>query len=78
MRTEAGKPMNAAEHGMVTGEFFAAYIDWRAEHPSDDIMTELLNVEFEDETGARGGCPATNCSPTSTSSPAPATRPPPG
>ena len=30
---------------------FAEYIDWRAEHPSDDLMTELLNVEFEDETG---------------------------
>jgi cytochrome P450 len=51
LRTEAGKPMKAAEQGMVTGEHFAAYIDWRAEHPSDDIMTELLKVEFEDETG---------------------------
>ncbi len=51
LRTEAGKPMKAAEQGMVTGEHFAAYIDWRAGHPSDDIMTELLNVEFEDETG---------------------------
>ena len=30
---------------------FAEYIDWRAEHPSDDIMTELMNAEFEDETG---------------------------
>ncbi|GFG74545.1 cytochrome P450 [Mycobacterium botniense] len=51
MRTEAGKPMKAAAEGMAGGEFFARYIDWRAEHPSDDIMTELLNVEFEDETG---------------------------
>ncbi|MXP23307.1 cytochrome P450 [Gordonia sp. HNM0687] len=51
MRTEEGKPMRAAEEGMATGDIFAAYIDWRAEHPSDDIMTELLNVEFEDETG---------------------------
>ena len=50
MRTEAGKPMNA-DHGLATGEVFAAYIDWRATHPSDDIMTELLNVEFVDETG---------------------------
>jgi cytochrome P450 len=50
MRTEAGKPMNH-EHGLATGEIFAAYIDWRASHPSDDIMTELLNVEFVDETG---------------------------
>ena len=51
LRTEAGKPMSAAENGMVTGEVFEAYIDWRAHHPSDDIMTELLNVEFTDETG---------------------------
>ena len=33
------------------GEMFAEYIDWRVEHPSDDLMTELLNVEFEDENG---------------------------
>ena len=51
MRTEAGKPMKAAAEGMNTGEFFADFIDWRAEHPSDDIMTDLLNVEFTDETG---------------------------
>jgi cytochrome P450 len=30
---------------------FAEYIDWRAEHPSDDLMTELLNAEFTDEDG---------------------------
>ncbi|GAA5148935.1 cytochrome P450 [Pseudonocardia eucalypti] len=55
LRTEAGKPMTRwSEHGdFVSGEIFAEYIDWRAEHPSDDIMTELLNVEFEDETGSR-------------------------
>ncbi|MBV8966619.1 MAG: cytochrome P450 [Mycobacteriaceae bacterium] len=51
LRTEAGKPMKAAEQGIVAGEHFAAYIDWRAEHPSDDIMTELLTVECEDDTG---------------------------
>ena len=51
LRTEAGKPMSAAEDGLVTGEVFEDYIDWRTDHPSDDIMTELLNVEFTDETG---------------------------
>ncbi len=52
LRTEAGKPMKQAEGGaMVLGELFETYIDWRAEHPSDDIMTELLNAEFVDETG---------------------------
>ena len=34
-------------------EMFADYIEWRASHPSDDLMTELLNAEFEDETGTR-------------------------
>src|SRR3954454_10875737 len=32
---------------------FAEYLDWRAEHPSDDIMTQLMNAEFDDETGTR-------------------------
>jgi cytochrome P450 len=49
MRTEAGQPMRA--DGFVTGELFETYIDWRVDHPSDDIMTELLNAEFVDETG---------------------------
>ena len=30
---------------------FAEYIDWRAQNPSDDLMTDLLRAEFEDETG---------------------------
>jgi cytochrome P450 len=51
LRTEAGKPMDAANEGMLMGGMFEAYIEWRASHPSDDIMTELLNVEFIDETG---------------------------
>ncbi len=30
---------------------YAHYLDWRAEHPSDDLMTELLTVEFTDKDG---------------------------
>ena len=30
-------------------EMFADYIDWRAQHPSDDLMTQLLNAEVEEE-----------------------------
>lgn len=52
LRTEAGKPMRS-KGAVPSGEIFADYIDWRAEHPSDDIMTDLLQAEFEDETGAR-------------------------
>jgi cytochrome P450 len=48
LRTEAGKPMQRSDLG---GEMFAEYIDWRAEHPSDDLMTELIQAEFEDENG---------------------------
>ena len=33
-------------------ELFADYIDWRADHPSDDLMTQLLNAEIE-ENGER-------------------------
>src|SRR3984957_11724781 len=50
LRTEAGEPMQVSEN-FVTGAMFADYVDWRAEHPSDNIMTELLHVEFTDETG---------------------------
>jgi cytochrome P450 len=53
LRTERGGKMTENPDGAIaTGEVFASYIDWRAEHPSDDIMTELLNAEFADETGA--------------------------
>jgi len=30
-------------------QLFADYIDWRADHPSDDVMTQLLNAEIEED-----------------------------
>ena len=36
-----------------TGEIFAEYVDWRTDHPGDDVITQLLRAEFEDETGTR-------------------------
>jgi cytochrome P450 len=39
------------ESANLSGEIFADYIDWRVEHPADDIMTILLNAEFQDEHG---------------------------
>jgi cytochrome P450 len=50
LRTEPGAPMKVSAD-FANGEMFAEYIEWRAEHPSDDLMTDLLNAEFEDETG---------------------------
>jgi cytochrome P450 len=52
LRTEAGRPMRQSQ-GLDAGGLFADYVDWRAEHPSDDLMTELLQAEFDDETGTR-------------------------
>jgi len=51
LRTEAGKPMDVSAEGLLSGEVFANYIDWRSEHPSDDLMTDLLQAEFVDESG---------------------------
>jgi cytochrome P450 len=52
LRTKPGEPMQVKDdHLGGGGEFFAQYIDWRAEHPSDDLMTDMLNAAFEDETG---------------------------
>jgi cytochrome P450 len=33
------------------GELFEEYIAWRADNPSDDLMTDLLQAEYEDEAG---------------------------
>jgi cytochrome P450 len=49
---EDGNPSQGGVEGSaLDGSGFADYIDWRTEHPSDDLMTDLLNAEFEDETG---------------------------
>lgn len=52
LRTDPGQPMSVAAENIGEQDFFSGYIDWRATHPSDDLMTELLFAEFEDETGA--------------------------
>jgi cytochrome P450 len=43
--------MEVRQDAIANGEMFAEYIDWRAEHPSDDLMTALLEAEFTDEAG---------------------------
>jgi cytochrome P450 len=53
MRLEEGTAPDADQAGLgvMDGGRYAEYIDWRADHPSDDLMTDLLNAEFEDATG---------------------------
>lgn len=51
LRSDPGRQMQV-EKDYFDPAFFADYVDWREHHPGDDLITELLNVEFEDETGA--------------------------
>jgi cytochrome P450 len=51
LRTDPGAPMDVSADNIGQSEFFADYIDWRVDHPSDDLMTDLLQAEFEDESG---------------------------
>ena len=43
-------PQDFLEH---SHQMFENYIDWRVDHPSDDLMTQLLNAEIEDDDGTR-------------------------
>jgi cytochrome P450 len=48
---EGSMPDRDLVHSVTSGEGFADYIEWRSKHPSDDLMTELLNAQFVDESG---------------------------
>lgn len=52
LRTKPGTPMKVSNADAIAdGRMYADYVEWRSKNPSDDLMTALLNVEFEDETG---------------------------
>jgi cytochrome P450 len=51
LRLDDDTEVPTGDLAMAGMELFSDYIDWRAEHPSDDLMTQLLTAEFEDETG---------------------------
>jgi cytochrome P450 len=42
---------NEARHDVFDGAIFAEYLDWRIDNPSNDVISQLLHAEFEDETG---------------------------
>jgi cytochrome P450 len=57
LRLESGEmpdvhELEALNRAAVEGSY-GEYLDWRAKHPSDDLMTKLLEAEFEDHTGVR-------------------------
>ena len=51
--TEGAPPDRESAYAVTSGDGFAEYIDWRADHPSDDLMTQLLQAEFTDEHGVQ-------------------------
>jgi cytochrome P450 len=52
LRVDAGEAMQVGDNPTFGSELYEEYIDWRIEHPADDLMTDLLHTEFEDEHGA--------------------------
>jgi cytochrome P450 len=59
-RSDGGLHMESEEFDVATGVEsamkagvgdFGPYLDWRADNPSDDVMTQLLHAEFEDHLG---------------------------
>lgn len=54
LRLESGEMPDTAAQTVVSAAAegsYGEYLDWRAENPSDDVMTQLIQAEFEDHTG---------------------------
>lgn len=52
LRNKPGEPLPVSKDHYFDGDMFMDYVSWRKQNPSDDLITELLGVEFEDNTGA--------------------------
>ncbi len=62
IRDSGGRRLTLKEGGFKTVsadlfeqsyQVFSDYIDWRVDHPSDDLMTQLLNAEIEEDGAMR-------------------------
>ena len=51
LRNKPGEPLPVKKDRYFDGDLFAEYVEWREKNPSDDLVTELLHVEFEDVSG---------------------------
>lgn len=51
LHSDPGDPMPVRKDRYFSGENFAEYVDWRMDNPSDDLVTELINVTFTDSAG---------------------------
>ncbi|MET0628358.1 MAG: cytochrome P450 [Acidimicrobiia bacterium] len=50
---DGAMPDRDQSYSVTMGSGFEEYIDWRVDHPSDDLMTELINAELEEPDGTR-------------------------
>jgi cytochrome P450 len=53
LRNRAGEPLTVSREQYFDNSFYADYVSWREANPSDDLISELLTVEFEDVCGIR-------------------------
>lgn len=51
LRNKPGEPLPVSKTNYFNGNMFREYVQWRQEHPSDDLVTELLAAEFRDVDG---------------------------
>jgi cytochrome P450 len=50
LRNRPGEPLPVKKE-YFDSSMYAEYVAWREQHPSDDLITELLTLEFEDVSG---------------------------
>jgi cytochrome P450 len=51
VRNRPGEPLPVKKDRYFDSSIYAEYVEWREQHPSDDLITELLSVDFEDVSG---------------------------
>jgi cytochrome P450 len=51
LRNQPGEPLPVRKDKYFDSGLFADYVAWREKNPSDDLITELLNTEFQDVSG---------------------------
>jgi cytochrome P450 len=51
LRNKPGEPLPVSKDNYFNGNMFREYVEWREQNPSDDLVTELLHVEFKDVSG---------------------------
>jgi cytochrome P450 len=50
MRTEPGKPLESNDT-KFRGDAYAEYVVWRMKNPTDDLITDLINIEYKTQSG---------------------------